>query len=92
MKLHAPANVGMVGANMKEETMEEKKSLLSRIVTWVVIGVLAVLALRIVLGLVGAAFGLIGFLLFTVAPLVLVGWLAVKAYHAFAKNGDSSAD
>ncbi len=69
--------------------MDEKKSLLNRIVTWIVIGVLAILAIKIVLSLLGAAFGLIGFLLFTVAPLVFIGWLAIKAYEAFGKNGRS---
>lgn len=66
--------------------MQEKKSLLSRIVTWVIIGVLAVLAIKLVLSLLGAAFGLVGFLLFTVAPLVFIGWLALKAYAAFTKE------
>ncbi len=73
--------------------MGESKSLLSRAMTWIIIGVLAVLALKIVgkllaflLGTVGLVFGIVGFLLFTVGPIVLVGWLAMKAWKAFAKE------
>lgn len=65
--------------------MGEKKSLLSRIVTWTVLAILAVIALRLALRLVGAVFGLVAFLLFTIAPLVLIGWIAMKAWKAFSK-------
>lgn len=71
--------------------MSEGKSLLSRIVTWTIIGVLAVLAIKLALrllgflvGVVGAVLGLVVFFLFTVGPILLVGWLGVKAYKAFA--------
>lgn len=66
--------------------MTEKKSLFKQILTWTVVGIVAVLAIKVVLGLVGAAFGVVGFLLFTVGPILLVGWLAVKAWDAFGKK------
>lgn len=73
--------------------MNENKSLLSRIVTWAIIGVLAILAVKIALrvlgflfGLVGMVFGLALFLLFTVGPLVLLGWLALRGWQAFTKE------
>lgn len=73
--------------------MTENGSLLGRIVKWTIIGVLAVIAFRIamrlaafVIGLAGMAFGLAMFVLFTVGPLVLLGWLAMKAWRAFAKE------
>lgn len=66
--------------------MTEKKSLFKQVLTWTVVGIVAVLALKLVLGLVGAAFGLVGFLLFTVGPILLVGWLAMKAWEAFSKK------
>lgn len=65
---------------------EQDKSLFKQIVTWTVVGILAILALKIVLNLLGMAFGLITFLLFTVGPILLVGWLAVKAWNAFTKE------
>lgn len=73
--------------------MSENKSLLSRIATWVVLGILAVLALKLagwllgfLFGLVGMVFGLAIFLFFTVAPIVLLGWLTLKAWRAFTKE------
>lgn len=56
--------------------------MISGLVTFFVVGLVAVLALGLVLALVGvlfsAALGLAGFLLFKVAPIVLLGWLVVK--------------
>ena len=66
--------------------MAENKSLFKQIVTWTVVGIIAVLALKFVLGLLGMAFGMVTFLLFTVGPILLVGWLAVKAWNAFTKE------
>jgi hypothetical protein len=73
--------------------MGTEKSLLNRIVTWAVIGILAIVALKIagrllafVMGLAGMVFGIALFLIFTVAPIVLLGWLAVKGWRAFAKE------
>lgn len=78
--------------------MGTEKSLLSRIITWTIIGVLAILALKIlahllgfVIGLVGMVFGIAMFLLFTVAPILLLGWLAMKAWRAFSKEPEPSA-
>ena len=65
---------------------EQDKTLFKQIVTWTVVGIIAVLALKLVLSLLGMAFGLITFLLFTVGPILLVGWLAVKAWNAFTKE------
>ena len=66
--------------------MEETRSLLGRVVTWTVIGILAVIALRIVFRLIGFAMGIAGFLLFTLGPILLVGWILVKAWQAFSKE------
>jgi ABC-type sugar transport system permease subunit len=66
--------------------MTEKKSLFKQILTWTVVGIVAVLAVKLALGLLGAAFGVVGFLLFTVGPILLVGWLAMKGWEAFSKK------
>lgn len=63
--------------------MGENTGLFGRIVTWAIIGLVAILAIKIVLGLLGIVLGFAAFLLFTVAPILLVGWLAVKAWQAF---------
>ena len=65
---------------------EHDKSLLKQILTWTVVGIVAVLALKLAFKVLGMAFGLVTFLLFTVGPILLVGWLAVKAWNAFTKE------
>ncbi|MDX1674690.1 MAG: hypothetical protein R3314_07850 [Longimicrobiales bacterium] len=65
---------------------EHDTSLLKQILTWSVVGIVAVLALKLVFRLMGMAFGLVSFLLFTVGPILLIGWLAVKAWNAFTKQ------
>lgn len=64
----------------------KNKTLVEQIVTWIIVGILAILALKLVTGILGMAFGLVSFLLFTVAPILLVGWLATKAWKAFTKE------
>ena len=65
---------------------EHDTSLFKQVLTWTVVGILAILALKLLFSLLGIAMGLIGFLLFTVGPILLVGWLAVKAWNAFTKE------
>jgi hypothetical protein len=43
-----------------------------------VVGVLGFVALAVILGLIGAVIGIAGFLLFKVAPIVLLGYLIVR--------------
>lgn len=56
--------------------------MLSSLLTLVIIGLVAVVGIAIVLALVGAVFGLalglVEFLLFTVAPLALIGYLVMR--------------
>lgn len=73
--------------------MEDRKpSLLARIITWTVIGVVAVVAVKLALRLLGFLFGIIGlvfglavFLLFTLGPILLLGWMGVKGWQAFTR-------
>lgn len=55
------------------------KSSFETILKWVVVVILAIVALKIVLTVMGIAFVLGGFLLFRILPLVLLVWLVVKA-------------
>lgn len=56
--------------------------MLSSLLTFFIVGLLAVVAIGVLLSIVGAvlglALGLAGFLLFKVAPLVLIGYLLVR--------------
>ena len=57
--------------------------MLGALLTLLMVGVVGVVMIGAVMALVGmlvsVTFGIIGFLLFKVAPLVLVGWLVMKA-------------
>lgn len=54
-------------------------------VKWLVIGFLAIVALKVSLAVVGAVMGIALALFFTVGPLLLVGWLVLKLARAFAR-------
>jgi hypothetical protein len=65
--------------------MGENASLLGKVVTWTIVGLVAIIAIKIALGLLGVVVGLAGFLIFTIAPVLILGWLAVKAWQAFTR-------
>jgi hypothetical protein len=56
--------------------------MLGTLLTLLIAGFVGLIALAVVLAIVGAilsfTFGIVGFLLFKVAPLLLVGWLVLK--------------
>jgi hypothetical protein len=56
--------------------------MISALLTFFIIGLMALVGITLILALVGAVFGLalslVGFLLFKVAPLILVGYLLVR--------------
>jgi hypothetical protein len=56
--------------------------MIGTLITLLIAGVVGIIALSIVLALVGVflsiTFGIVGFLLFKVAPLLLVGWVVLK--------------
>jgi uncharacterized membrane protein len=56
--------------------------MISSLLTFLVVGLLALVALSIVLSIIGAVFGLamgiVGFLLFKVGPILLVGYLVMR--------------
>jgi len=62
-------------------------ALLSLLLIGLAAVVVAGIALAIVGTFVAAVFGLAGFLLFKVAPLLLVGWLVVKLITRAQGNG-----
>jgi hypothetical protein len=68
-----------------EADVEDNGSFLATIIKWAIIIVIAAVALKLVLGLLGIVLGFAAFLLFTVAPIVLLGWLIMKAWQAFTK-------
>lgn len=54
--------------------------------TAVGIVVAGLVALKLVLGLLGAVFGIASFLLFTVLPLAFIGWLIVSVIRHWRRR------
>jgi hypothetical protein len=56
--------------------------MLGTLITLLIAGLVGLVAISLVLALVGAlfsiTFGILGFLLFKVAPILLIGWLVLK--------------
>ena len=56
--------------------------MISSLLTLLIVGILAIVAISVLLSIVGAVFGLamglVGFLLFKVAPVVLIGYFVVR--------------
>jgi hypothetical protein len=70
----------------QEAEVGDNNSPVATLIKWAILVVVAVVALKLVLGLLGIVMGFAAFLLFTVAPIVLVGWLIMKAWQAFTKE------
>lgn len=59
-------------------TYSNDRSLLSRLLTWFFVALLAIAALKVAFWVVGLAFGIGTWLLFSVGPILLAGWLLLK--------------
>lgn len=59
-------------------TYRDDRSLLSRTLTWFFVALLAIAGLKMAFWVVGAAIGIGTWMLFTVGPVLLVGWLVLK--------------
>lgn len=59
-------------------------SVFGRLVKWLVIGFLAIVALKVGLVILGVALRTSFFLLFTLGPIMLVGWLVWKLLRYFS--------
>ena len=57
------------------------KSTFETILKWMVVAILAIVALKVIATVLGLAFFLGGFLLFRVLPLVVIVWLVYKGFE-----------
>jgi hypothetical protein len=68
--------------------------MLGSLLTFFAVGLVTLLVAGVVLGVVGAVFsitfGLATFLLFKVAPILLVGWIVVKVLQRTKNRGSLS--
>jgi hypothetical protein len=72
--------------NREMKSYEGDRSTVGRILTWIVIGVLAIVAIKVALALAGMVLGFTFVALFTIGPVVLIGWLIVKALRHFSRD------
>lgn len=70
--------------------------MIGSLLTFFAVGVITLIAAGIVLAIVGSVVGLVGslaaFLLFKVAPIMLVGWVVVKLLDRKNRKELSAAD
>ncbi len=70
--------------------------MIGSLLTFFAVGLVTLLVAGVVLSVVGAIFGILGslasFLLFNVAPILLVGWVVVKLIDRKSKGSLSAAD
>lgn len=70
--------------------------MLGSLLTFFAVGLLTLIVAGVVLAVVGSVIGLVGslaaFLLFKVAPLMLVGWVVVKILDRRSSDRISAAD
>jgi hypothetical protein len=72
--------------------MEQNGNKLERILKWIVLVILAVVALKIVFSILAVAWVLGGFLLTKILPLVLLVWLVLKLVQWWkGRNGAEPA-
>jgi len=74
--------------------MDQNSNSFETVLKWIVMVILAIVALKMVVMILGTAFLIGGFLFSRVLPLVLLVWLALKAFEWMrGKNcgGSSSA-
>lgn len=64
----------------------ENRSLAGKLLTWFLTALLVIAAIKLTFFLLGATMGLVSFLLFTVGPILLVGWLVVKLVGFFTRE------
>ena len=68
--------------------------MIGSLLTFFAVGLITLVVAGIVLGIVGAVFsltiGLASFLLFKVAPVLLIGWIVVKVFEKTQRSGSLS--
>jgi hypothetical protein len=64
---------------------------LGRIVTWVLVGVVAIVAIKVAFAIAGLVIGVGSIVLFTLGPILLAGWLIVMALRYFTRDRNDIA-
>jgi hypothetical protein len=66
-------------------------SLGARLMTGGVLAVIGLITIKVVVAVLSGFLALLGFLFFTVLPILLVGWIIVRLWKHFGSNGERPA-
>lgn len=66
------------------------ESLLGKVLKWTVIGLVAIVASKVILLLLSAVVGAGMFVLFTLGPIALVGWLILKLLRHLTRENQAT--
>jgi hypothetical protein len=73
-------------------TNDGERSLLGTLISWFFVALLAIAALKLAFWVFGAALGIGAWLIFTIGPILLVGWLIVKLVRYLSRPRGYSDD
>ncbi len=69
---------------------QTQRSMVARLVTWLIVGLIVVLAIRLLFAVVRVSFGIAWWLFITIVPLILLGWLAMKLWDRYGSGRHES--
>lgn len=65
---------------------QTQRSMVARLVTWLIVGLVVVLAIRLLFAVVRVSFGIAWWLFVTIVPLIVLGWLAMKLWDRYGSG------
>lgn len=72
--------------------MSDRNVTFENVIKWIVIVILAIVALKVVVTILGIAFFIGGFLFWRILPLVVIVWLAYMAIQWFRNGNGNGTD
>lgn len=65
---------------------DRQRSAIARLVTWLLVGIVVVVIVRLLFGLLRVGFGIAWWLFVTVVPLILIGWIVMKLWERRSRS------
>jgi hypothetical protein len=65
---------------------QRERATAARLITWLIVGAVVVLLVRLLFAALRVSIGLVGWLLLTLLPLILVGWLEMKLWDRYERG------
>lgn len=68
---------------------QTERSRLARVITWLIIGILVVLGVRLLFAVLRLTASLALFFFTAIVPLILIGWIAMKLWDRYDRGRDT---